>query len=52
MTKQEAILILKNEQECIKSKCNRECGKCTLAKEESEILEAIDKAIYALSDYA
>ena len=52
MTKQEAILILKNEQECIKSKCDRDCEKCALAKEEYEILEALDKAIYALSDYA
>ena len=52
MTKEQAILILKNEQDCIRSRCDRDCEKCPLAKEEYEILEALDKAIYALSDYA
>lgn len=51
MTRMKAISILLNEKACVKSKCDKNCGACDLAKDETEIIEAFDMAIQALWYY-
>ena len=51
MTRMKAISILLNEKACVKSRCDRNCGACDLAKEEAEIIEALSMAIQALWYY-
>lgn len=48
MTRLKAIHILLNEKACVESNCDRNCGACSLAKEEAEIIEALNMAIEAL----
>ena len=43
-----AISIIENEKECVQSDCNRDCSRCELVKEESEIVSAFDTAIRSL----
>lgn len=43
-----AISIIENEKECVQSDCDRDCSKCELVKEESEIVGAFDLAIRSL----
>lgn len=50
MTKEQAIVIIENEKECVKraNNCNRDCYNCELVKTDIEILTALDMAIKAL----
>lgn len=43
-----AISIIENEKECVQSDCDRDCSKCELVKEESEIVDAFDIAIRSI----
>ena len=44
--------VLKTERECVSRDCDRNCGKCELSLEQSEILSAYDTLISMLSDPA
>ena len=46
-----AISIIENEKECVQSDCNRDCSRCELVKEESEIVSAFDTAIRSLQSW-
>lgn len=48
MTREEALAILINERECVRSRCEHNCGTCHLAREESEILAALTMAIHEI----
>lgn len=50
MTKEQAIEILANEKMCVQRDCDRNCGACELAREETEIVDAFDTAISALME--
>ena len=43
-----AVSIIENEKECVQSDCDRDCSRCELVKEESEIVSAFDLAIRSL----
>lgn len=43
-----AISIIENEKECVQRDCDRDCSRCELVKEESEIVCAFDLAIRSL----
>ena len=43
-----AISIIENEKECVQSDCDRDCSRCELVKEESEIVGAFDLSIRSL----
>lgn len=49
MTPQEALEIISNERKCLETDCDRDCGKCKLAREEEDHLEALSIAIKPLS---
>lgn len=44
--------VIKTERECVSRGCDRNCGKCELSLEQSEILSAYDTLISMLSDPA
>lgn len=46
-----AISIIENEKECVQSDCNRDCSRCELVKEESEIVDAFILAIRSLKSW-
>ena len=46
-----AISIIENEKKCVQANCDRNCSKCKLVKEESEILEAFDTSLTLLKIY-
>ena len=50
MSNEEAIAIITNEMLCVGSNCDRDCGKCSLVKDENDILESFGKAITALEE--
>ena len=43
-----AISIIENEKKCVQSDCDRDCSRCELVKEESEIVGGFDLAIRSL----
>ena len=47
-----AISIIENEKECVQSDCDRDCSRCELVKEESEIVGAFDLAIRSLNAWS
>lgn len=53
MTNEEAVKIIQTELECIKrndgTDCDRDCAKCDLVMEDTDIKEALGMAIKALS---
>lgn len=48
----EALELMKIEKECVIRNsveiCNRDCGKCDLAQEDTDLIEAFQMAIFAL----
>lgn len=46
----QVIEILKNEMECVRraNSCDRQCQNCDLVRDDTEILDAYNAAIYAL----
>lgn len=48
----EALELMKIEKECVIRNsveiCNRDCGKCNLAQEDTDLIEAFQMAIFAL----
>ena len=48
----EALELMKIENECVIRNsveiCNRDCGKCDLAQEDTDLIEAFQMAIFAL----
>jgi hypothetical protein len=42
------LKVLKTERECVSRDCDRNCGKCDLSMERSEILSAYDALIAVL----
>ena len=50
MDKNKIIAILENEITCVKhaNTCDRDCGKCPLVSEDTEIISALQYAIAAI----
>lgn len=49
-----ALELLRIEQECVNRNalkaCDRDCGKCDLAQEDTEVFEAFEEAIIAMEE--
>lgn len=52
----DALRLMQIEKECIIRNsveiCNRDCGKCDLAQEDTDLIEAFQMAIFALKKLA
>ena len=52
MTAEKAITLLQNEKACVETDaCDHDCGACSLAGDQKEIVEALDMAIRALDTH-
>lgn len=49
MTLSRAIELLGIERECVSRDCDRDCGRCDLVQERSELLEMYDEVIRVIS---
>ena len=49
VTLSRVIELLSIERECVSRDCDRNCGKCDLVQEKSELLEMYDEVIRVIS---